>query len=148
MGVPVPTADIESVGDAHHRLHRTVRDLDLDAVRRRAARGVVGGHGGSSGANADSVVRRLERRRCARRAVRGWTGGTRGGDRGGRRSAIEIVDDLVAADQRLDGVFVVTGATVGDELVSAGGGRVVASHLAFARWREVEIDHVDLASWG
>ena len=150
VDVAVPGEDLAPVREAHDRLHRTVGGVGLDAVRRPS--GLPGwsvGHVLTDLArNADSIVRRLAHAERGER-VEQYAGGQAGRaaeiERGARRPPSEIIDDLVAADRQLDAAFAATPSTVWDELVAAGSGDVViASHLAFARWREVEIHHVDL----
>lgn len=98
--------------------------------------------------NADSVVRRLD---AAQRGepVEQYPGGAAGRadgiERGATRPAAAIIDDVVTADERLDHTLATVPTTVWEERVAAGSGKlVVASDLAFARWCEVEIHHVDL----
>ena len=59
--------------------------------------------------------------------------------------AAAIIDDVVTADERLEHTMATVPTPVWDEQVATGSGKlVVASDLAFARWCEVEIHHVDL----
>jgi maleylpyruvate isomerase len=150
LGVPAPLEDIDSVREAHQRLHRTMHHLDVETVRRPSLLpGWSVGHVLTHLArNADSVVRRLE---GAERGVQveqyagGQLGRAREIELGAQRSTRAIVDDLVQADRRLDAALVAASDEVWDQEVAAGGGGLVtASRLAFARWREVEIHHVDL----
>jgi maleylpyruvate isomerase len=150
QGVPQPIADINEVRGAYERLHRTVVDLEEATLQRPS--GLPGwsvGHVITHLArNADSVVRRLEASERGER-VEQYPGGARGRadeiERGTARSAASIVKDLIAADERVERTFAAVSPAVWDQQVAAGNGKlVVASHLAFARWREVEIHHVDL----
>lgn len=77
------------------------------------------------------------------------------GGAAGRAAAIEaaahaLVEPLVAelqrADAQVDELFATLPRAVWERPVLAGGShQVPAAHLAFARWREVETHHVDLA---
>ena len=100
--------------------------------------------------NADSIVRRLDAAQHTKH-VEQYVGGAKGRadeiERGSSRSAASIVDDVIAADERVELTFASASPGVWDQEVAAGAGvsrLVVASHLAFARWCEVEIHHVDL----
>jgi maleylpyruvate isomerase len=148
--VPQPTADIGEARGAHQRLHETVVGLDDSTMRRLS--GLPGwsvGHVVTHLArNADSVVRRLEAAQRGER-VEQYPGGARGRaeeiERGAARSAAAIVEDLLAADDRVERTFETVSPQVWDQEVAAGDGKfVIASRLAFARWCEVEIHHVDL----
>jgi Mycothiol maleylpyruvate isomerase N-terminal domain len=92
--------------------------------------------------NADSIVRRLEGAE-RRHQVEQYRGGAPGRaaeiERGGTRPASVIVDDVVAADRRLEDAFAaVSPQTWREQVAAGGGGSVAASDLVFARWREVE----------
>jgi maleylpyruvate isomerase len=100
--------------------------------------------------NADSIVRRLDAARQGQH-VEQYVGGAKGRaddiERGASRSAAAIVDDVIAADERVERTFASASPGVWDQEVAAGASvsrLVVASQLAFARWCEVEIHHVDL----
>jgi maleylpyruvate isomerase len=100
--------------------------------------------------NADSIVRRLDAAQQGKH-VEQYVGGAQGRadeiERGSTRSAASIVADVIAADERVERTFASASPGVWDKEVAAGAAvsrLVVASHLAFARWCEVEIHHVDL----
>ena len=150
LGMPRPTADVAEVHGAHQRLHQTVLGLDDETMHQPS--GLSGwsvGHVVSHLArNADSVVRRLQAARRGQRVEQYPGGATGRADEIGRsvaRPATVIVADLIEADDRVDQTFAALPLAVWDQEVEAGGGTVVlASQLAFSRWREVEIHHVDL----
>jgi maleylpyruvate isomerase len=150
--VPRPTADIDEVRGAHQRLHQSVVGLDEATIRRPS--GLPGwsvGHVLSHLArNADSIVRRLEAAEQGEH-VEQYVGGAQGRadeiERGSSRSAASIVDDVIASNERVERTFDRVSPDVWDRPVAAGAAvsrLVVASHLASARWCEVEIHHVDL----
>jgi maleylpyruvate isomerase len=100
--------------------------------------------------NADSIVRRLDAAQQGKH-VEQYDGGAQGRadeiERGSTRSAASIVDDVIAADERVERTLASASPEVWDQDVAAGAAvsrLVKASHLAFGRWCEVEIHHVDL----
>jgi maleylpyruvate isomerase len=150
----VPVADIAECHASHERLQRSVQLLD-DAAMRRPSRlpGWTVGHVVTHLArNADSVVRRLDAV-IEGRVVEQYEGGAEGRtaeiEAGADRPATELYDDLVRANQAVDGLF----ARVPDEAwerpfatsnAKAEFTQRPASFLPFTRWREVETHHVDL----
>jgi maleylpyruvate isomerase len=148
--VPPPFADIDEVLAAHRRLHETVIGLDDEVLARPSGlpSWSVGHVLTHLARNADSVVRRLEAAQRGER-VEQYPGGAAGRadeiEQGANRPAAVVIDDVLTADERLEHTMATVSSPVWDEHVAAIGGKlVVASHLAFARWREVEIHHVDL----
>jgi maleylpyruvate isomerase len=124
-----PEEQIDGVRAAHTRLHATVGGLD-DATARRPSRlpGWSVGHVVTHLArNADSVVRRLAAA-AEDRLVEQYEGGAVGRD-----AAIELVDTLPA--EVWERPVLRSGPA---------GGTVPAARLAYSRWREVEVHHVDL----
>jgi maleylpyruvate isomerase len=99
--------------------------------------------------NADSVVRRLVAA-VERRQVTQYEGGAEGRaadiEAGAGRPAEQLLADLVDACGAVDALLPVVGDEVWEREVLAGNGpkTVPASRLVYARWREVEIHHVDL----
>ena len=150
----VPVADLAQCRASHERLQHSVHLLD-DAAMRRSSRlpGWSVGHVVTHLArNADSVVRRLNAV-LEGRTVEQYEGGAAGRaaeiDAGAGRSAAQLYDDLVRADQAVDELF----ARVPDEAwgrpFATANAKVElqqrpASFLPFTRWREVETHHVDL----
>jgi maleylpyruvate isomerase len=146
--VAVPTDLIAGVRAAHVRLHATLAGLD-DATVRRPSRlpGWSVAHVLTHLArNADSVVRRVQG------AAAGTLVPQYPGDRdaeidaGAGRPAGELTADLVRADDAVDALFGRVPAAVWEQPVlrTGGGGPVPATRLAYSRWREVEVHHVDL----
>jgi maleylpyruvate isomerase len=148
--VPPPSADIDEVHAAHRRLHQTVLGIDDEVVARPSGlpSWSVGHVLTHLARNADSVVRRLEAAQRGERVEQypgGAAGRADGIERGANRPAAAIIDDVVTADDRLEHTMATVPTPVWEEQVATGSGKlVVASHLAFARWCEVEIHHVDL----
>ena len=99
--------------------------------------------------NADSVVRRLDGARHGQ-VVSQYEGGADGRDHqitlGAARPADQIIADVVETNAAVDAAFAAFPDDAWDRTVEAGGGdrRVSARQLAYSRWREVEIHHVDL----
>lgn len=138
---------------SHDRLHDTVDAID-DAVMARRSRlpGWTIGHVVAHLArNADSVVHRIEGARRGEQVER-YAGGVEGRrraiDDGAVRPAETAVADLRRADEAVERAFAAIGppsSSVWEFAVEAGGGGTMpVSGLEFARWREVEIHHVDL----
>jgi maleylpyruvate isomerase len=147
-----PEEQIDGVRAAHTRLHATVAGLD-DATARRPSRlpGWSVGHVVTHLArNADSVVRRLAAA-AEDRLVEQYEGGAAGRDAaieaGAGRPAAELVADLTAADRAVEQLVDTLPAEVWERPVlrsGPAGGTVPAARLAYSRWREVEVHHVDL----
>jgi maleylpyruvate isomerase len=150
--VAVPTESIAGVRTAHAELHAAIAGLD-DATAHRPSRlpGWTVGHVLTHLArNADSVVRRLSAARVGR-LVEQYPGGTAGRaaeiEAGAGRTAAELVADLRAADDAVDGLFESVPADVWDRPVrrsGPAGGAIPAARLAYSRWQEVVVHHVDL----
>jgi maleylpyruvate isomerase len=148
----VPAEEIEGVRAAHARLHDTLAGLD-DATARRPSRlpGWTVGHVVTHLArNADSVVRRLAAA-ADDRLIEQYDGGDDGRnaaiEAGSGRPAPALLADLTGADAALDALLGALPAEVWDRPVlrsGPAGGTVPAARLAFSRWREVEVHHVDL----
>ncbi|MEZ5140407.1 MAG: maleylpyruvate isomerase N-terminal domain-containing protein [Acidimicrobiales bacterium] len=97
--------------------------------------------------NADSVVRRLEA--AARRVVDQYVGGREGRaadiEAGAARPAVELLADVRTSSARCDEACAGVPAEVWERPTRGLGGDVSpAAFLAFSRWREVEVHHVDL----
>lgn len=148
----VPTELIQGVRTAHAELHVTLSGLS-DATARGPSRlpGWSVGHVLTHLArNADSVVRRLSSAHDGR-LVEQYPGGT---DRraaeieaGANRPAAALVADLLSADAAVDRLFEMTPAEIWDRPVQRSGpagGTIPAARLAYSRWREVAVHHVDL----
>jgi maleylpyruvate isomerase len=99
--------------------------------------------------NADSVVRRLAAA-AEGELVTQYEGGAEGRaaqiEAGASRSAAELVSDVTAASAAVDGLFATAPdeAWAGEVLRGSGPDRMPTARLAYSRWREVEIHHVDL----
>lgn len=152
--MPRPDAEIAECRTSHERLHRSVKELD-DAAMRRPSRlpGWSVGHTVTHLArNADSVVRRLSAV-IDGRTVDQYEGGPAGRaaeiEAGANRSAAEIYDDLVRADDAVEAMFEVVPEEAWEcPFATPNAWREFqqrpASFLPFTRWREVETHHVDL----
>jgi maleylpyruvate isomerase len=148
----VPAEEIEGVRAAHARLHETLGGLD-DAAARRPSRlpGWSVGHLVTHLArNSDSVVRRLAAA-AEDRLIEQYEGGDAGRsaaiESGAGRPAAALLADLVDADAAVDRLFGTLPAAVWERPVlrsGPDGGTVPAARLAYSRWREVEVHHVDL----
>lgn len=145
-----PTADLALVQGATRRLLDDVAGLTEGDLRRPSLlEGWEVAHVLTHLArNADSHVRRLE---AARRgeAVPPYEGGRAARDaaiaEGARRPARDVLFDLRAACERLEGVLSSLPEPVWDGAVLDGDQRLArASTLPFARAVEVEVHHVDL----
>lgn len=142
--------EIAACRAAHLRLHERVADVD-DAALGRPSRlpGWTVGHVLTHLArNADSVVRRLEAS-AAGMLVEQYAGGAEaraaGIEAGARRPAVEVVADLVRADDAVDRAFATANADSWAGTVRLGGAATgPARDLVVRRWREVEAHHVDL----
>jgi maleylpyruvate isomerase len=152
--MPRPDAEIAECRTSHERLHRSIQALD-DAAMRRPSRlpGWTVGHVVTHLArNADSVVRRLSAVMDGR-MVDQYEGGPAGRaaeiEAGAVRSAAEIYDDLVRADDGVEAVFEVVPEEAWERPFATPNAwkefqQQPASFLPFTRWREVETHHVDL----
>jgi maleylpyruvate isomerase len=148
----VPAEEIQGVRQAHARLHETLVGLD-DATARRPSRlpGWSVGHLVTHLArNADSVVRRLAAA-AEDRLIEQYEGGDAGRaaaiESGAGRTAAALVADLVDADATVERLFATVSAAVWERPVlrsGPDGGTAPAARLAYSRWREVEVHHVDL----
>lgn len=145
----LPIEDVQAVAASHARLKQTaaaVEDVRSPTNLPDWSRGHVLTH---LARNADSIVYRLEAMTRGE-LVPQYEGGAEGRaaaiEEGAARPADEIVADLVAACDRLDALFLDLPDEVWSTQVLAGIGtnKVPATRLALARWREVEIHHVDL----
>jgi maleylpyruvate isomerase len=148
--MPTPRSDIEATAAAHARLHATLAELSDEAAGRPSLLpGWTIGHLVTHLArNADSVVRRLSAAADGE-LVTQYEGGppTRSRDieAGAARPAAELLRDLQVADDTLDALCGSLPEAVWDGPALVGSGaQVEASYLVFARWREVEVHHVDL----
>ena len=148
--MPVPTVELEGCRAAHARLDAAIAGLTDDQARQpsRLPGWSVGHLLTHLARNADSVVRRLE---GAERGVvvSQYEGGREGRaadiEAGAHRSAAELIADVAAASARCDAACAAVAPEVWDRpSVGVGGGESPASSMAFSRWREVEVHHVDL----
>ncbi|MFN2537668.1 MAG: maleylpyruvate isomerase N-terminal domain-containing protein [Mycobacteriales bacterium] len=145
----LPLEDVQAVAASHARLKQTVARLTDVSAASALPDWSVGHVLAHLARNADSIVYRLEAMSRGQ-LVPQYEGGAAGRAadiaRGAARPAAEIVDDLVAACDRLDAFFLELPEQVWGTEVLAGIGtkKVPATRLALARWREVEIHHVDL----
>jgi maleylpyruvate isomerase len=145
----LPVEDIRAVAASHARLKDTAAALvDVSGPSLLPAWSV--GHVLTHLArNADSIVHRLDAMTRGD-LVPQYEGGSEGRaadiERGASRSAPEVIDDLVTACDRLDAFLLELPLPVWSTEVLAGIGTkmVPATRLVLARWREVEVHHVDL----
>lgn len=146
-----PDLEISECANSHQRLAASVRQLvERDLRRPSLLPGWTIAHVLTHLArNADSIVRRLDGARDGQ-VVAQYEGGAGGRGQqiadGAARSADAIVADVVETNAAVDAAFASFPADAWDRTVEASGGtqRVGAHHLAYSRWREVEIHHVDL----
>ena len=145
----LPIEDVQAVAASHARLTQTAsagHDVRSPSNLPGWSRGHVLTH---LARNADSIVYRLEAMTRGE-LVPQYEGGAEGRaaaiEEGAARPADEIVAELVAACDRLDALFLELPDQVWSTQVLAGIGtkQVPATRLVLARWREVEIHHVDL----
>ncbi|MEU8078984.1 maleylpyruvate isomerase N-terminal domain-containing protein [Catellatospora citrea] len=142
--------DLAACAQAHARLHHTLQKIDDQTVRTpsRLPGWTVGHVLTHLARNADSVVRRLDgaaRGELVDQYPGGATGRAAEIEAGQGRPAAEIIADLTAADAAVDAAFARATPDVWQRTVRAGGGDLIpATQLLFARWREVEVHHVDL----
>ncbi len=148
MGAPVD--DVAEIRASQGRLQMAIADLDDVAVRApsQLPEWTVGHVLTHIARNADSVVRRLDG------AVRGdsvtqYAGGVDGRaaeiNGGANRSAIELIADVRDSGARLLETLDSVPDDVWDGSVLDLNGRAMpTTMMAFIRWREVEVHHVDL----
>lgn len=98
--------------------------------------------------NGDSVARRLEgvaRGEIVDQYPGGYEGRAADIERGAHRPAPELVADLLATHERIEAAIGLLGGDAWDGLSrDVGGDLTPARDLIAARWREVEVHHVDL----
>lgn len=146
----VPILEIEGCKSAHRRLLATVEGLTEEQPRRpsRLANWTVAQVLTHIARNADSVVRRLEG--AARgEVVDQYPGGVRGRESdieaGAARSAHELVDDVRSSALAVEAACASLPPPAWDRLTRNVDGKEQPGRLVlFARWREVEVHHVDL----
>jgi maleylpyruvate isomerase len=150
VGDAVPSGDIAGIARGQAALAATIADL-TDELARRPSRlpGWSVGHVLTHVArNADSVVRRLEGA-AAGRVVDQYAGGAEGRARdieaGSGRPAAELVADVLATNRAVEAALAAFPDEAWGRLTrSVSGGEQPARDVAFSRWREVEVHHVDL----
>ncbi len=141
--------DLAGAARAHKAVIVTLQDLGDDQVRLPSVLpGWTVGHVATHIArNADGHIRMLEA------ATRGEVGVMYPGGReqrtndieaGSRRSALELLDDVMATAAAIEAIW----TTMSSEAWSGRGetitGEVIVSDLPFVRWREVIVHHSDL----
>ena len=145
----LPSEDLQAVAASHARLKRTAAALFDVSGPSRLPDWSVGHVLTHLARNADSIVHRLDAMTRGE-LVPQYEGGSAGRaadiERGASRSAPEILDDLVTACDRLDAFLLQLPLSVWSTQVLAGIGTkmVPTTRLVLARWREVEVHHVDL----
>lgn len=145
-----PEQEIAACRASHHRLCSAVDELRPEQVAHpsRLPGWTVGHVLTHLARNADSVVRRLEGARTGS-LVPQYAGGDEGRaeeiEEGAARTPGEIRADVMTTSASVDRAFAdfPSDAWYSPILLGSGEQRP-ASHLAVARWREVEIHHVDL----
>jgi maleylpyruvate isomerase len=146
----IPTALLDGCIGAHARLDTALGSLtDAQARQPSLLPGWSVGHVLTHIArNADSVVRRLE---AAARGeiVSQYEGGAEGRageiEAGAHRRADELRADVASSSARCDEVCARTAVEVWERpTIGLDGVERPASFMAFSRWREVEVHHVDL----
>lgn len=148
---PAPLDDMRACRDAHERLIVGIRGLSDGQVAEPSllpgwSRGHVLTH---LARNADSVVRRLDA------AARGDTVEQYRGGRTGRReeiaagahrNAAELIEDVRRSAEDVDACFAGYPTDAWDRPTrTIEGAERPARTIAFSRWREVEVHHVDLS---
>lgn len=146
----IPEVELAGCVEAHRRLDLAIAGL-TDGQARRPSRlpGWTVGHVLTHLArNADSVVRRLE---AAERGevIDQYPGGIDGRaaeiENGAARPAAELIADVASSSARCDAACARVVPEVWERPTRGLKGDVSpASFLAFSRWREVEVHHVDL----
>lgn len=146
----VPEVELAGCREAHRRLDEAIAGL-TDAQARQPCRlpGWTVGHLLTHLArNADSVVRRLEgaeRGEIVDQYPGGFEGRAAEIEAGAHRPAAELLADVAASSARCDEVAARLAPEAWTRTTRAvGGAEAPASFLAFTRWREVEVHHVDL----
>jgi maleylpyruvate isomerase len=150
VGGAVPADDIAGIARGQAALAVTIADL-TDEVARRPSRlpGWSVGHVLTHVArNADSLVRRLEGA-AAGDVVDQYEGGAEGRARdieaGSGRPAAELVADVLATNRAVEAALAAFPDEAWDRRTrSVSGSEEPAREVAFSRWREVEVHHVDL----
>lgn len=148
--MPVPTLELAGCRAAHAVLDAAIAHLADDDVRRpsRLPDWTVGHVLTHIARNADSVVRRIEgaaRGEVLSQYEGGFEGRAAEIEAGAGRSAAELIADVAASSARCDAACAAVAAEVWDRpTVGVGGDESPASFMAFSRWREVEVHHVDL----
>jgi maleylpyruvate isomerase len=145
-----PTDDIAGMLAAHRRLEAALEGLD-DATARRPSLlpdWTVGHVLTHVARNADSVTVRIEGA-LAGEVRDQYPGGAAGRkadiEAGAGRSAAELVDDVREANARLEAAIAGLPDDAWGRLSrNLGGEEQAVALLPFARWREVEVHHVDL----
>lgn len=146
----VPEIELAGCVEAHRRLDAAIAGLTDDQARQpsRLPGWTVGHVLTHLARNADSVVRRLE---AAERGevVDQYAGGREGRaadiEAGAARPAAQLLADVAASSARCDEVCARVAPEVWERPTRGlGGEESPASFLAFSRWREVEVHHVDL----
>ena len=148
--MPVPTIELAGCAASHARLDAAIAGLTDDQARlpSRLPGWTVGHLLTHIARNADSVVRRLDA--AARgEVVSQYEGGREGRaaeiEAGAHRSAAELIADVRDASACCDAACASVAAEVWDRpTIGLTGDEAPASFMAFSRWREVEVHHVDL----
>jgi maleylpyruvate isomerase len=146
----VPVVELAGCRESHARLDRALAGLTEEQARRpsRLPGWSVGHLLTHLARNADSVVRRLEgaaRGEVLSQYVGGREGRAADIEAGAHRSAAELVADIRESSARCDAACAAVAPEVWDRpTVGLSGDESPAAFLAFSRWREVEVHHVDL----
>jgi len=148
--VSIPEVELAGCRASHRRLDEAIAGLTDEQARQpsRLPGWTVGHVLTHLARNADSVVRRLEA--AARgEVVDQYVGGREGRaadiEAGAGRPAAELLDDVRASSARCDEACAVVAPEVWERPTRGLGGDLSpAASLAFSRWREVEVHHVDL----
>ncbi|MEZ5182021.1 MAG: maleylpyruvate isomerase family mycothiol-dependent enzyme [Acidimicrobiales bacterium] len=146
----VPDVELAGCRASHQRLDEAIAGLTDEQARQpsRLPGWSVGHVLTHLARNADSVVRRLEA--AARgEVVDQYVGGREGRaadiEAGAARPAVELLADVRTSSARCDEACAGVPAEVWERPTRGLGGDVSpAAFLAFSRWREVEVHHVDL----
>ena len=148
--MPVPTAELAGCIASHARLDAAIAGLTDDQARQPCLLPdwTVGHLLTHIARNADSVVRRIEgaeRGEIVPQYEGGFEGRAAEIEAGAGRSAADLIADVAASSARCDQACASASPEVWDRpTVGVGGDQSPASFLAFSRWREVEVHHVDL----
>jgi maleylpyruvate isomerase len=146
----VPATELAGCRASHARLDAALVGLTDEQARRpsRLPGWSVGHLLTHIARNADSVVRRLEGAERGE-VVSQYEGGREGRagaiEAGAHRSAAELVADVRSASAACDACCASVAPEVwGRPTIGLAGDESPATFLAFSRWREVEVHHVDL----